>query len=272
MPIDIGDAVPDLAIDVYNTAGALANATAVSVAIMLDGTTLATLTPDNPTTGHYQITNYIATVNGLHSAVWTLTGSNAGKRVQSFYVDSASAAVGIVSLAEVKRHLRINQNTYDDKLEDLLLEASSICESAEGTGVTWRYTVVTNEIHTVAGSSFTVWRRPISSLTAVSVDGVTGNVADYDFDAATGIVTPYNVTISGTRERNVSLSYIAGGGPIPRAVRGGVLEHVRFLYGIYRGGSGLPRTAEPDYTQATPGYLIPNRVLTAYRAYSGHGF
>lgn len=270
MPISIGQAVPGLAIEVYSPAGALVNAGAVSLTITLDGTTLATLTPDNPSTGRYQVTTYIAAASGLHSAVWTLTGANAGSQVQSFYVDSASASVGIVSLAEVKSHLRISQNTYDDKLNDLILEASSLCESSEGTGITWRRTVVTNEVHSAAGS-FTVHRRPISSLTSITVDGVTGNVADYDFDADTGIVTGYAVTINGTRQRNVSISYVAGGGPIPRSVRGGVLELVRHLYGIYRGGSGLPRTAEPDYTQGA-GYLVPNRVAQAWQSHEGHGF
>jgi hypothetical protein len=271
VPIVIGSAVPDLAIEVYNSSGALANAGAVSLDISLDGVSLATLTPTNPATGKYQVSTYIAAASGLHVATWTLSGANAGSKVQSFYVDSASASVGIVSLAEVKNHLNIKQNTYDDKLNDLILTAASICESSEGTGITWRRTVVTNEIHSVSGSTFSVHRRPITSLTTIVVDGVTGSVADYDFDAGTGIVTAYAVTITGTRGRNVSISYVAGGGAIPRSIRDGNLEHVRFLYGIYRGGSGLPRTAEPDYTQIG-GYLIPNRVVTAYRTHSGLGF
>lgn len=270
MPIVIGQAVPDLAIEVYNSAGTLQNAGAVSLQITLDGATLATLTPDNPAAGKYQVTTYVAAASGLHTAVWTLTGANAGSRVQGFYVDSSAGSVGIVSLAEVKNHLKITQNTYDDKLMDLILEASSLCESSEGTGITWRRTVVTAEVHT-AGGPFVVHRRPITSLTSITVDGVAGNVADYDFDSDTGIVTPYGTTLSSTRARNVSISYVAGGGPIPRAVRGGVLELVRYLYGIYRGGSGLPRTAEPDYTQMA-GYLVPNRVASAWQSYSGIGF
>jgi hypothetical protein len=270
VPISIGQAVPGLAIEVYSTAGVLANAGTVQATIMLDGVTLATLTPDNPVTGKYQITTYIAASSGLHTVWWTLTAPNAGAQVQSFYVDSASGSVGIVSLAEVKEHLRITQNTYDNKLNDLILTASSLCESSEGTGVTWRRTVVTNEVHTASGA-FVVHRRPISSLTAITVDGVTANVADFDFDADTGWVTPYATTLTSTRQRNVSLSYIAGGGAIPRAVRDGVLELVRHLYGIYRGGSGLPRTAEPDYTQGA-GYLVPNRVAQAWQSYSGIGF
>jgi hypothetical protein len=270
VPISIGQAVPGLAIEVYSTAGVLANAGTAQATIMLDGVTLATLTPDNPVTGKYQITTYIAASSGLHTVWWTLTAPNAGAQVQSFYVDSASGSVGIVSLAEVKEHLRITQNTYDNKLNDLILTASSLCESSEGTGVTWRRTVVTNEVHTASGA-FVVHRRPISSLTAITVDGVTANVADFDFDADTGWVTPYATSLTSTRERNVAISYVAGGGPIPRAVRGGVLELVRHLYGIYRGGSGLPRTAEPDYTQSA-GYLVPNRVAQAWQSYSGTGF
>lgn len=270
MPILIGQAVPDLAIEVYNSSGALANPGSAQLVITLDGTTLATLTPDNPSTGKLQVTTYIAASSGPHVATWVLSGVNAGQQVQNFYVESATGAVGIVSLAEVKNHLRITQNTYDDKLNDLILEASSLCESSEGTGITWRRTVVTNEIHSADGP-FTVNRRPITSLTAISVDGVAGNIADYDFDSGTGIVTPYNVTISGTRQRNVSISYVAGGGAIPHSIRGGTLEMVRHLYSMYRGGSGLPRTAEPDFNQVA-GYLIPNRVLMAWQSHSGVGF
>jgi hypothetical protein len=269
VPISIGQAVPGLAIEVYNTAGVLANAGTAQATIMLDGVTLATLTPDNPATGKYQITTYIAASSGLHTVWWTLTAPNAGAQVQSFYVDSASGSVGIVSLAEVKEHLRITQNTYDNKLNDLILTASSLCESSEGTGVTWRRTVVTNEVHTASGA-FVVHRRPISSLTAITVDGVTANVADFDFDADTGWVTPYATTLTSTRERNVAISYVAGGGRSPGPSAAGCWSSSAISTASTAAGPACP--GRPNRT--TPrgaGYLVPNRVAQAWQSYSGTG-
>jgi len=66
---------------------------------------------------------------------------------------------------------------------------------------------------------------------------------------------------------SISVDYVAGQSFIPPLVRDGVLEMIRHLYGLHRGGSKLPRQEEPDYT-ASLAYLVPNRVKYAWQAYA----
>jgi uncharacterized phiE125 gp8 family phage protein len=201
---------------------------------------------------------------GTHNVTWTTTGVNAGVLADVFEVEQP--VFGMVGLTETKNYLRITRANDDEILRGLILTASDLCESPEGTNRIWRRTVVTNELHNGTGcGALTVFKRPIISLTAITVDGVVGSVADYDIEpwrivSATG--APIGLT---SRSSNVSISYVAGGTPVPAGVRDGVLEMVRHLYAMHRGGANLPRQEEPDYTESA-GYLIPNRVAVAWRS------
>jgi uncharacterized phiE125 gp8 family phage protein len=267
--IEVGDPIPDLGTLVYDSTGTLAAGGAVQVSIVLPDQTVVsspgTLTVANPSTGRYT-SSYVTTMAGPHIITWTVTGANAGVFRDTINVDSP--ATGIVSLSEVKTHLRIRTSSDDDLLRDLIAEASDLCEGPEGTGRTWRRTVVTDEIHD-AVTSFTLNRTPILSLTAITVDGVSQTLSDYSVDLSSGILSGdfgYS-TVQGT----VKVSYIAGVQTIPNGLRTGVKEMVRHLYMMTKGGSKLPSQGEPDYTDRTAGYLIPNRVVTSWRAYAGTG-
>lgn len=280
--IELGDPLPDLGIDVLDETGDPSDGGAVSLIITRDGTTLASggpagtggtlLTILHTGAGVYT-TSYTPLVTGQIVARWIVTGANAG--VQTIVYSVEEPPIGIVGLDEVKEHLRILRSADDEILNRIILEASDLCESPEGTGRTWRRTLVTNELHTSDGCTFTLARNPVPAglLTSISIDGTAGTVSDYDVDPGTGIVSAASSGFisASTRRNNITVSYVAGGGPVPAAVRGGVLEMVRYLYGMHRGGSNLPRQEEPDYnTQA--GYLIPNRVKMAWRSYAGVGF
>lgn len=273
---ELGDPLPDLGIDVFDESGSASDGGAVSVIITRDGVTLASggpagtggtlLTITHPGTGLYS-TSYTPLVTGEIVVRWIVTGANAG--VQTIVYTVEDPAVGIVGLGEVKQVLRINRTADDEILNRIILEASDLCESPEGSGKTWRRTVVTDEVHTASGGAVYLQRFPVASITSITIDGTAQTVADYDVSSG-GILTNQSGFYS-SRSNTMKVSYVAGGGPVPAAIRGGVLEMVRYLYGQYRGGSNLPRTEEPDYTTQS-GYLIPNRVKMAWRSNKAVGF
>lgn len=261
--IEVGDIVT-LSTLVYDTGGALADGGAVSVVVTLPDGTTSSPTVTHPALGTYTAP-YITTLTNEHVVTWTVTGANAGSFVDSFVVESP--AFGIVSLAETKAYLRITRTNDDEILRFLILAASDLCESAQGTGRTWRRTVVTAEKHTGNSQSIVFNRRPVQSVTSLTVDGVAQNIPDFDLETWR-LFNPNGVFSSSLRRGNVLVSYVAGPtATIPAGVRDGVLEMVRHLYAMHRGGSNLPRQEEPDYTESL-GYLVPNRVKDAWLSHS----
>jgi len=263
MSIELGDQVTVTTL-VKDSGGNPANAGSMNLAITLpDGTAGTVTNPIIGTAGAYSYA-YTTVQSGAHLVTWTATGANAGVYIDTFHVELQPQ--GIVSLSEVKAHLRISRTSDDELLRSLILTASGLCESPEGTGQVWRRRTITGEKHNGGGCAIWVNHRPIQSLTSITVDGVAGTVADYDIDG-NRISSGSGLAIGlSTRRANVSLTYVVGSNSIPPAVRDGVKELVRHLYGMYRGGSNLPRQEEPDFTQSA-GYLIPNRVTVAWRAY-----
>jgi hypothetical protein len=267
MPYELGDPVT-LTTLVKDSSGTPANAGSMNLAITLPDGTAGTVT--NPVTGTAGVYTYVytATATGAHVATWTATGANAGVYVDTFHVEQQPQ--GIVSLSEVKMKLRITRTSDDELLRSLILTASTLAEGPEGTGQVWRRQTVTNEKHNGGGSSIIPFRRPVQSLTSITIDGVTGVAADYDVE--TWRITSGNgVTIGDSnRRQNVLITYVVGSNAIPPSLRDAVIELVRHFYGITRGGTNLPRQEEPDFTTSA-GYLIPNRVTMAFRAHQDSG-
>lgn len=265
--IELGDVVPGLSITVKDATGALADGGAVTCTITLpDGTaSVQTGSIAHPGLGVYSLV-YTAANTGLHAINWTITGANAGAYNDTFIVELPN--VGLVSLSETKAHLRITRTQDDDILRSLILAASNACESAEGTNRLWHRRVITGEMHDIA-SSIQLAHVPVASITALRVDGVTQDLTGFDTFLTTGEIYPYaGWGFSSTRHNSVAVDYVAGSNTgIPAIVRDGVLEMIRHLYSVHRGGSNLPRQEEPDYTTQV-GYLIPNRVAMAWRAYA----
>lgn len=271
--IEVGDPLPDLGLTITDpVTGLPADGGAVSLSITLpDQTTVsspAPLTVQHPATGSYS-SSYVTTQPGQHKVVWTVTGANAGVYEDWPYVDNQQ---GIVSLAEARQHLRLARTNDDEIIRTLILAASSACESPEGTNTVWRRTAVTSEEHSSdeGPGSIQLFRTPVLAITQVVVDGSLWSATDYDLNKSSGRLYAVNGYFPGNRRNNVVVSYIAGSATVPALVRDGVLEMVRHLYATHRGGSGIPRQEEPDYTQQA-GYLIPNRVAMAWRAFEGTG-
>lgn len=267
--INLGDPVPDLALEVRNAGGALQNATTVVLTITLpDGSTTSPAV-SNDGAGLYSAV-YVTTMAGHHTVHWGATGTNACVLDDEF--DVVSPAFGIVSLKTVKDELRILRSNDDELLLGYILAASAICEGPEGTNRTWRRTVVTGEQQTGGQTSVQLNRNPVLSITSVSVDGTALTALDYDINSDSGRLFCSNggrFAYSG-RRYNMAITYTAGALVIPDGVRWGVVEFVRHMYSQRRGGSGIPRQEEPDYTTVGAGYLIPNRVVTAWRDAAGY--
>jgi|SRR6187551_875833 len=265
---EVGD-VLQLGTQIYDSTGALADGGTVTVELRLNGavvasTGLGNLPIAHPSLGLYRAT-WLTLEPGVYVVTWIVTGANAGASSESYQVEYP--AVGIVSLDEVRQALKIRRTDTDDDLMAAILQASDICEGPEGTCKTWRRTVVTDEIQD-GGASFQLSRNPIIEITAMSVDGTPVVISDYDVNLKTGRV--FGVYSTGRRGR-VKVSYVAGiTGPVPAGVREGCIEMVRHLMASRRGGSGIPRQDEPDFSQG-PGYLIPNRVVVAWRGAAGPG-
>jgi hypothetical protein len=272
--IEIGDVVPDLAIDVYNSSDALASGGTVTAQITLpDGTTApgAEITVNNPGLGKY-VALYTAKVAGLHQIKWNTTAPDGGgAQNDSFYVEQTASS--IVSLSELKDHLRIKRSNDDEVLRLISQMASDAAESSAGTGRRWRRITITGERHTGGGGAIQLYHPPAQSIVSVSADGTTLGTVDYDLnDTGTWLYAVSGAFPYAGRRGTLLVSYVAGpaNGLIPAMVRNGVLEMARHLYGMHRGGSKLPRQEEPDYSEAL-GYLIPNRVASAWQAHSGSG-
>jgi uncharacterized phiE125 gp8 family phage protein len=266
--IEVGDPLGIAPLTTVDSTGTAADATAVTLTVTLpDGVTTLTPTISHvAATGLYTVqTQPLATVVGEHRVFWSATGTNGKSQRESIVV--TEQPFGIVTLAKVKNRLRISRTTDDDMLQDLIATASDICESAEGTNRVWRRTVVTNEIHS-GGERFIVpFKRPILSLTSVTVDGVSQTIADLDVESWR-ITNPLGTIGTSYRSSTALISYVAGApaGTIPEDIQTAVVELVRHLYAPMRGGSNLPRQEEPDYTESA-GYLIPNRVAMIFRAH-----
>jgi hypothetical protein len=103
---EIGDPVT-LTVLVKDSTGTPANAGTMNLAITLPDGTAGTVT--NPVTGVAGAYSYVytTTTSGSHIATWTATGANAGVYVDTFHVELEPQ--GMVSLSEVKAHLRINR-------------------------------------------------------------------------------------------------------------------------------------------------------------------
>ena len=265
--IEVGDTLPNLGTTVLDSTGALAAGGAVALVITLPDGSTASPVVANLTLGKYTAV-YTATQLGQYLATWTVTGANAGVFSETYTVESP---VGIVSLSEVKSRLQVRRTDQDEMLRSLILVASDVCEGPEGTDRTWRKTVVTNEVHTGGEESFMLFRAPVLSITSVSADGSTLTAADYDLNPRTGRLYNRSGYWPASSRYAVSVSYVAGAAQIPPGVRDGVVELVRHLYSAQRGGSGIPRQEEPDYTQpgSGPGFLVPNRVLSMWRSAMG---
>lgn len=261
--VDLGDPLPDLAVQVRDENGALADAGDVVLTVTLpDGTTTAP-TVTRTSTGVYTAA-YTPTVAGRFVAAWVATGANAS--ASSTVYNVSTTVQPIVSLADVRTFLGVNATDNDDLLRHILEAVSDVCERF--TKKAWRRQTVT-ETHSTYDSDYLHLRRvPVVSVSSVTVNGVA--FTDYTVDKRAGLLRPGTSIAEYDWQDSfagITVTYVAGpaDGVVPPNIRQGCLLLARHMWDTQRGGSNMPRQLEPseDYNPAL-GFYVPNRVRQAW--------
>lgn len=274
MPVELGDVYP-ITLETRNGSKELTDTSSVSVTVYreYDGTTSAPISATRLGLGTYSV-DYLTSATGLHIWTATVSGDVTGTFEDVFTVE-APAAPSMVGLAELKTYLGIEGTSDDEQLRQLALVASDACESVVGTGRTWRRTAVTGEQHWGGKSAIQLGRAPVLSVTAVSESGRSLVADDYVLDRETGLLYRGSM-ISGwpwyPGRLNITVDYIAGATSVPPLVRQGVKDMVQHLWMLpHHGADAMPR-GEGYQWSPSMGYLIPNRVATAWAGSRIGGF
>lgn len=186
MPYDISDSVP-IAWDVKDSAGALANATTVTLTITLpDGSTTSPSVANPPaSTGQYRVT-YVPTVEGLHA--WRAVTTTPNTAYQDVFVVRGSVSPAVISLADAKTHLKLSTTTYDDELREYIEGITKVVEDYVGP--------IVRRSHTARVSGYrrkiTLPHTQVTAVTSVTLvsDGSSPiTLSDLAIDSAAGVVS-----------------------------------------------------------------------------------
>lgn len=253
---DLGDVVA-LSVNVKDSTGTLANATAVACTITLPDATTSTPSVTNSSTGVYTI-SYTPTVVGRHTVRWVATGTNASAYTDAFTVQD-SALLSLISLSEFKSHLNSTSTTNDEELRECLDTATSAAENLTGRVLARRSITETYD----GGESVLRLRTPCAlSVTSVTENGTT--LASTGYRLRHGVVLERIVNSQtfdwyvGTD--TVSVVYVAGVSGRDLAVaQGGVRAIAKHLWDTQRGAMTIgPR--DDDFIVPGYGWAIPNRA------------
>lgn len=253
---DLGDVVA-LSVNVKNSAGALADATAVVCTVTLPDGTTATPTVTHASTGVYSA-GYSPTLAGRHLVNWVATGANASAYTDVFNVNDPTYAP-ILSLDDAKRHLNITASTSDEELRAFIDVVTQAGEAYTGR-VFGRRTIT----ETFSGGLAEVALRycPVLSITSVVENGTTLAATGYRLSSPDGGVltriSGYYTTPFTAGAYNVTVTYVAGYQSQPATDRLGALEMLRHLWASQRGTIRF-NAAEDQWAPATT-YSIPRRV------------
>lgn len=260
---DIGDVVP-LGLATVDGDGVPANGGMVVLTVGLPDGTSVTPSVSNPATGEYTV-DFPATLEGLHTVAWAVTGANATAYSDVFNVREITDQ--LISLREAKKQLRLPLDTadHDDDLRTFIAAAGRAVENHTGHTLVRR--VITGERHRRVCGTLVLHRSPVVALTSVgSVDGNTSwATVGLDVDPDTGIVS----AISGPGLRgNLSVTYVAGSRVIAAnyllAVRI-IAEHLWQTMRPFSSTANLPPGAFEDSLDARSGglvgFAVPNRAL-----------
>jgi uncharacterized phiE125 gp8 family phage protein len=255
---DLGD-VCRLAVQITDSTGTLANATAVTLTVTLpDGTTSGSLTPTNTATGVYQY-DYTPTAVGRYGVRWVATGTNAGAFTDVFTVLDP-AELPVVGLAEAKRYLNVTASTDDEEIRRMLGVATDLCERYTGRAL--RRKTVSESFASDGCAPVLVLRQvPVLSVSSVSENGTA--VSSYTLRGDLGLLARGSATApSSWAFGTVDVTYTAGYSDPPAVAVEAVLVVLRHLWDTQRGSSaGLPGLGGTD-DGYTPGasYALPRRA------------
>jgi hypothetical protein len=241
---DLGDNLP-FALTVKDSAGALANATSVTLSITRDGVAESgspfTVTPTS--TGLYD-KDYAAPAAGHYVGRWVATGANACAYVQVFDVEAADPGY-LFSLARAKEHLDITVTTADEELRAWMSATTRIVERIAGPVLV---RTITDERHDGGGS---LWLRNPPVLNDAAGLAIF-TVGPWFTTGTTYAAADLRVSPSGRLERRdggsftgtYAVTYQAGRRVIPSNISGAGLIVLKGLWETQRGAASLPLSDE----------------------------
>ena len=263
---DLGDVV-SLGVSIYNSAGALANATTVTAFVVAPDGTSSSPSVTNSGTGLYDI-SYTPAQYGRYTIRWVASGTNASAYADEFTVRDFTH-LGVVSLDEVKDHLNITTTNQDEEIRRFIDAAQDLAESYVGC-VLGRQTFTSEKYD--GNTDIIRLRNPRAiSITSVYENGNLLSSSAYVLDP-TGqrisrvtegsISGPNYFGIWAPGAQNILISYVAGFTVPPPAAKQGVLEIVRHLWQTQRGSTSvMGRTQSGDDYYSTPTYSLPRRAM-----------
>lgn len=257
--IDVGS-VYGVAVDVLNSAGALANPDTAALTITLpDGTTVTPTVPLPPAeTGKLRYP-YITSQSGRHTLRLVTTGPVTAY-TDEFDVEPAVSGA-IVSLADAKAQLNIPaaDTSQDDELRDFIAGVTGAVEDYKNEVIAPRS--FTEELELCRTRRFRVYSAPVLSLTSVqSWDGsVTWDVSDMRVSPAGVVRVMSGLPVQGL----VEVTYQAGWNPIPRNYKRGALVVLQHVWETQRaGGVAGQGVIGREELRIQPGtyFTVPNKA------------
>lgn len=259
--IDLGDIVP-LTVELRDTAGALANASAVVLTVGLPDGTSVTPSASNPSVGRYQY-DFPTSQVGRHSVRWLATGTNAAAYTDQFDVRLADPAA-IMSLTDAKRAVNfdLTDTSNDEELRGLIEAVTVAVENYRNEKIV-RRTMVDHVSGRLAATRrrLTLAHSPVISVTSVfrPYDAFTWDPADVVLvDPEIGEIVTYGTSFYG----DLVITYVVGYPVIPANYVEGAKHILKHLWEIQQtpGLGTSPFTGDISPAIAGMGYAIPNRA------------
>lgn len=273
-----GQDVP-LNCNVLNDAGALANASTVTVTVTQPDGTILNPTPNNASTGVYQAIVAAPTQTGTYLAHWSATGSGFSFTFDDQFQVRPLGVEQVVDLASVKAHLNmpLNDTSQDQELMGFILGAGRVIRDMIGPytpeshteyfdggvmtiSVAWQPVISIQSIYEYYGlSAFLLTEQPLGTQInafGFTVDYITGQITRRTFGG--------QAALFAFGDKNVKCVYTAGRSDVAYNVRLGALELIRHNWSMTQ-QAGRPRMRagmDAGGELAVPiGFAVPDRVV-----------
>ncbi|MFJ2004814.1 hypothetical protein [Streptomyces chartreusis] len=258
MMLDLGS-IYQVAVDVRDAAGVLADPSSATLTITLPDDTTVTPTVPLPSAVAGQLrVDYVTTQAGRHT--WRLVTASPTTAYTDVFDVAQSAPVAIVSLARAKKQLNIvaSDTSDDEELRGFITAAGLAAERQLGTIVARR--PFTERCQTDAFGRILLSNVPVLSVTsAVSADGLTTwNAGDLHPEPDTGLV----YAAAGPSLRgDVDLVYQAGLRIVPEDYQLATLIIIQHLWETQRGSMGVQLGGEGEPWLPGRGFAVPRRAI-----------
>jgi hypothetical protein len=263
---DLKDTLP-FSSRLYDSTGALVNATSVTLTITLPDQTTVTPAITNPpvVTGTYSYDYVTTTQPGRYVGVWLFTMATGKTTTYPEVFDVAPSDPGfVVSLKQAKDQTNITASTSDDELALYVASATRVVEYFVGPVVIRPYTQILSADRPLLshlpklGPGLT----PVLTLTSLTPLYTTGSSS---WTTSNTVVNPVTGEIRQTS--GVALwggpwtaVYTAGQRVVDSNWQLAALIVVQHLWETQRGASGLPLAPSEETFIPGLGFAIPNRA------------